>query len=471
MITYIVAFFSGALVLLLEILAGRLLAPFFGNTLLSWTAIISTTLLALSLGYLLGSWRAYWLRPLLLLAALHLATLSVWLKPTWLHRIYDMPIWLAPLLLSLALLFLPLLVLGMFSPYLVARLHQRQAHPATHAVGLILAFSTLGSLVGALLTAYWLIPTFRLSHILQVVATLLLLLAWWEKPRDKRSFLLLLLIWLQPATPLPAGVIWQSQNHYQQHLVLEADGKRSLILDRSLHGMVDTQHNFDSSMAYFKIGTWLQSTLLPLSHALVIGGGAYILPRHLLQNDATIAIDVIEIDPEVMQLAHTYFDLPPSPRLQTHHHDARIFLAKHATKWPLIWLDAFGDYTRIPSHYLTQEFMQQLQQHLSRHGVLMINTIVRTQGDDPVDAAISTTLKSVFSRVDALCVQESYAPLWQNCIYIIGGTPDWQNRWQQTYMQHSNATWRSHQQLPSQGVVLTDDFNPIESLAQKVALE
>src|SRR5438874_2593648 len=47
----VTVFLAGAVVLILEILGARLLAPFFGSTQYVWSALIAVTLLALAVGY------------------------------------------------------------------------------------------------------------------------------------------------------------------------------------------------------------------------------------------------------------------------------------------------------------------------------------------------------------------------------------------------------------------------------------
>ena len=49
-------FFTGAVVLSLELLASRILTPFFGVSLYIWTSILSVTLIFLAIGYQFGGW-------------------------------------------------------------------------------------------------------------------------------------------------------------------------------------------------------------------------------------------------------------------------------------------------------------------------------------------------------------------------------------------------------------------------------
>jgi len=52
----IVVFISGAVLMALEIVGSRVLAPHFGNSIFVWGSLISIVLAALSLGYYWGGW-------------------------------------------------------------------------------------------------------------------------------------------------------------------------------------------------------------------------------------------------------------------------------------------------------------------------------------------------------------------------------------------------------------------------------
>src|SRR6476646_3380022 len=55
---FLTAFITGAVVMALEILGSRLLAPVFGNSLFVWGALIGVILAAMSSGYAMGGWLA-----------------------------------------------------------------------------------------------------------------------------------------------------------------------------------------------------------------------------------------------------------------------------------------------------------------------------------------------------------------------------------------------------------------------------
>ncbi|MCX8037013.1 MAG: fused MFS/spermidine synthase [Candidatus Sumerlaeia bacterium] len=168
-ILYLIVFVSGAVVLALEILAGRFLNVKFGSSVHVWGNLIAVFLAGLSLGYFLGghlsdrktSFAAF--GSLLLLSAILLIALRFYAFPIrdMLHRRLEVEVveTVGPLVASLAIFFIPTVVLGMVSPYAVRLLADDPARLGRQ-VGALYAFSTAGSIVGALGTTFYLI-----SHI------------------------------------------------------------------------------------------------------------------------------------------------------------------------------------------------------------------------------------------------------------------------------------------------------------------
>jgi hypothetical protein len=169
---YCVAGWSGFYVMAIELLGGRLLAPYFGSSIYVWGAIITVFMLALSLGYLAGgawSLRSPSLRRLgllLLLAALAALPVLAWGEPAldWLSaRVRDPRF--GSLLGSVLLFFLPTFISGMISPYAV-RLLVSDRGSAGQRAGVLYFVSTFGSAAGTLLTSFYLVLWLEVNQIL-----------------------------------------------------------------------------------------------------------------------------------------------------------------------------------------------------------------------------------------------------------------------------------------------------------------
>jgi len=169
---YLVAGWSGCFVMAIELLGGRLLAPFFGSSIYVWGAIITVFMLALSIGYLLGG-RWSLRQPSLTRLAVILLVAALTALPVvlgadalldWLSvRVTDPR--LGSLLGSLLLFLVPTVVAGMVSPYAVRLLVEDRQRSGERA-GRLYFVSTFGSALGTLLTSFYLVLHFEVNQIL-----------------------------------------------------------------------------------------------------------------------------------------------------------------------------------------------------------------------------------------------------------------------------------------------------------------
>jgi hypothetical protein len=174
---YLIAGWSGFFVMAIELLSGRLLAPYFGSSIYVWGAIITVFMLALSLGYLAGG-RASLTSPSLrrlagILMAAALVTLPVLvLGDTMLDRLSAAltdPRF-GSLVGAALLFFLPTFVSGMVSPYAVRLLVADRSSSGLHA-GKLYFVSTFGSAAGTLLTSFYLVLYLEVNQILMLMLT------------------------------------------------------------------------------------------------------------------------------------------------------------------------------------------------------------------------------------------------------------------------------------------------------------
>ena len=169
---YLVAGWSGCFVMAVELLGGRLLAPFFGSSIYVWGAIITVFMLALSLGYLLGG-RASLHRPSLRRLALILVAAALAMLPVLLGadamldalsaRFSDPR--LGSLVSALLLFLVPTGISGMVSPYAVRLLVSDRLRSGDNA-GKLYFVSTFGSAAGTLATSFYLVLYLEVNQIL-----------------------------------------------------------------------------------------------------------------------------------------------------------------------------------------------------------------------------------------------------------------------------------------------------------------
>lgn len=179
---FLIAGWSGFLVMAIELLSGRILAPNFGNSIYVWGGIITVFMLALAVGYLLGGrWSLHdpslrRLASLLIAGAIAVIPVIFLADPLldWLFDQIQDPRYGS--LASVTLLFfIPTAIAGMVSPYAV-RLLVRESAQSGHFAGLLYFVSTFGSAAGTILTSFYFVLHFEIDQILAGLVGVSLLL-------------------------------------------------------------------------------------------------------------------------------------------------------------------------------------------------------------------------------------------------------------------------------------------------------
>ncbi len=169
---YFLAFSSGFSIMGIELLGGRILAPYFGSSVHIWGSIITVFMLSLSFGYLLGgklsirhpSLTKYGL--IFLVASIMVLPIALFAEPIMafiFSHIEDSRY--GSLLASTALFFIPTIILGMISPYSVRLLVTNSERSGQVAGGLYFV-STLGSALGTIITSFYMVLAFDVNAII-----------------------------------------------------------------------------------------------------------------------------------------------------------------------------------------------------------------------------------------------------------------------------------------------------------------
>ncbi len=406
---------SGIASMGLEILAGRMIAPEFGSSIYTWGSIIGVFLAALSLGYVRGGQRAprhadvSALETLLLWTTVYVAFL-LFAGEFLLRQSGTLPI---PAryssLVPVTVLFgPPTYLLGFISPY-AAELST--AESTGEASGRVYAIGTIGSIVGAFGTTYLLIPTLSVEAIGLSFGVLLLLtalrLAWSELSGRRVVRIAAVAALLAGAVLAPSfGValsgdtVYQTQTAYQELRVADQDGVRTLYLDGVSHSARDLS---DPDRHVFTYTRYFHLPFLyteDVENVLFIGGGGFTGPS-IFADRYDVHVDVVEIDPAVVDAAETYFGMEPGPNLTVHTMDGREYLRETETEYDVIVLDAYRRDT-VPFHLTTTEFFALTRERLSADGVLLANVISAPSG--PGSAFFRAeygTVQTQFETVDA----------------------------------------------------------------------
>ncbi|MDR7483619.1 MAG: fused MFS/spermidine synthase [Armatimonadota bacterium] len=395
----VVVFGSGAILMGLEIVGSRLIAPFFGSSVYVWGALISIFLAALSLGYYVGGTMAdRWPRARVLAGLLVLAGLTILLLPIVARPVLAaFDAWnpgprLAPLLASVTLFALPSILMGTTSPFAIKLVAQDLATVGTSA-GMLYALSTAGSIAGTLGTAFFLVPTLGVRAILYLLGGGLLALAGLlllqeaRSPRVRRAVAVtagaaLLAAWPAGAGPrmLPATrVIYEKDSAYHQISVFEDGLNRYLRFNRSFQGGMVLRDPYESPFLYTSYAHLARIFHPTWRRALVVGLGAGSIPKRFLRDYADAAVESVELDPAVVDVARRFFEVRDDPRHRIVVQDGRVHLRRTEARYDLIVLDAYFA-EGIPFHLATKEFLELVRARLAPGGVVVSNIIGALEG-------------------------------------------------------------------------------------------
>jgi len=190
---YMLAFCSGFSIMGIELLGGRILAPFFGSSVHIWGSIITVFMLSLAIGYLIGgklSTRSASLKRfgfIFIIAGLLVLPIALWSKVIMeAIFIFIEDSRYGSLLASTALFFLPTIVLGMLSPYSV-RLLVTDKNESGQIAGKLYFISTLGSAFGTIVTSFYLVLFFEVNQIIISFSLLLMILGMLAIIADRLS--------------------------------------------------------------------------------------------------------------------------------------------------------------------------------------------------------------------------------------------------------------------------------------------
>jgi len=376
----------------LEIVAGRVVAPEFGSSIFTWGSIIGVFLAALSLGYWRGGRRAaeaasYRQLSLLLFGAAAYVGLLFLAGDLLLRSAARVPLpaRFAPLFPVTLLFGPPVYLLGVVSPY-AAELSEKEG--VGEASGHVYALGTVGSIVGAFGTTFLLVPALDIRSMWLLFGGLLVFGAVRARIDGLRgdglavAAVVLVVVGAVAAVPTAAigdeDVVYETQTPYQELRVADDDGVRTLYLDGQPHSAMDldrpNRHVFDYTR-YFHLPLLLTGDV---DRVLFVGGGGFTGPK-IFADRYDVTVDVVEIDPEVVDVAEQYFRLEEDEDLNVHVEDGRRFLRTTDREYDVIVLDAYRK-DKVPFHLTTVEFMELTSERLDEDGVLLANLIAAPSG-------------------------------------------------------------------------------------------
>ena len=488
-------FISSAVLLVLEITAGRLIAPYVGVTIYSWTSIIGVILAGLSIGnWIGGRWadrgadeRSTGIA--LLLAAVF-SLLSLWLLTLVAPALQSSSINLigASFLYVLCLFFVPALLLGIPTP-LLTTLALHLDDRTGHVVGRMHALAALGSIVGTFVTGFLLIQYLGSRAVVGYSSLLLLLLALPFLRRVSKPGLASLVLLAASATALTGTQNGftspcDRESSYFCLRVIDASEQapfgaaKGLVLDHLLHGI---NHEQEPQMLISPYVHLMQELVdqhfdpreLTRLRYFFAGGGSYTQPRAIVQRAPEARVTVAELDPLVTLTAERDLYVEPAS-FRVVHGDARTTLFRQPDlAFDAIITDAFHDIA-IPYHLVTLEYVRLARSKMNPDGIFVTN-VVDVFPDPRMVKSLMKTFSQVFTHVDVWLDRIPQQPERMTYVIsasdreIVGDVLESTRGFRRSWLRINEPLSRSGTPL-AELPVFSDDFVPVERMISNLLL-
>ena len=479
----LVVFVCGAMTMVLELVAARVLSPYVGSSNLIWTSIIGIMLVFMSLGYWAGGKIADKkhdindLSQFILISAITTSIIPI-LETIIVNNLAQVieQLIIVAIISAIFIFGIPSFMLATASPIAV-KLKNEEEKKVGSVSGKISSLSTIGSIFGTFFAGFVLIPNVGVSNIIIGSSILLLMLSILIHPKkDKKYVISMIIVTLVIILLCLTGkylfkiahpdVIKDEDSEYSRIWVKDikvADNVsyKTLQVDTELESYMNEQTGEMGAkyLGYYDLFEYYNKNA---KDALLIGGAAYTYPKHYLKRYDDKKIDVVEIDPKMTQIAEEEFDLDVNnPNLGIYHQDGRSYLNYSKNKYDVIMIDAFTG-RNVPFELTTYEAMCNAKRMLNEGGIVMTNVISSLEGKDSKFIKHEyATYKKVFDDVKLFMVNTQDKNQVQNLILIgIKGETNIDNSKEEKYQVLLETEVKDFE---SDSQISTDDFAPIGS--------
>lgn len=422
----ITTFTAGAIGMIIELVASRILSPYLGNSNLIWTCIIGMMLAFMSLGYFIGG-KISDKHPKRNLLSLFLLNSAVFISIIPMIEIYvieplsktDLNLSLIAIICSSITFGIPSMFLATASPFAV-KLKDKDMEEIGQVSGRMSALSTIGSIFGTFLAGFILIPRLGVKNIILLVVVILSILSYliYEDKDIKYTIKTIATLII-----LVSIVFLGKKLFFKEHedLIIDTDSEYSRIwikkftndsgkeyttleVDKGYESIASGEKNLTVDyLKYYDLFNYYQKNT---ENVLMIGGAAYTYPSYFSEQYKDKKIDVVEIDPKMTELAEKYFDLnKKNDRLKIYHEDGRRYINTTQNQYDCILIDAFKG-LNVPFQLTTEEALNSAKNCLSENGIVITNLISALDGKNAKFINHEyATYKKVFDNVKIFKVQ------------------------------------------------------------------
>jgi MFS family permease len=481
----LLTFIATASVLVLEIAAGRLLAPYVGVSLTTYTGIIGAILAGIALGAWIGGRAADIVGPLPLLGpAFILGGLSAIAAVPIVGLVGDVGLGeglVAIILLATTAFVVPAAILSATAPMLVRGTLTDLATSGS-IVGRLSAVGTVGAITGTFLTGFVLLGLFPTRVLIVsigvgLVAIGVVLTLWLRRGGPGSVALTIAAVLLTGGLAVAGPSPCDTESAYYCIAIERESGDpdvRVLVLDRLTHAAVDLRDPTDLQFGYVRrfadATAPFRAGLGASPDVLHIGGGGFTFPRYIAALHPEARQTVLELDPRIYEIAQSELGYVPSDRIDVRLGDARQSIrALPSDAFDIVIGDAFGGLA-VPWHLTTREMLDQIARVLRPGGAYVVNII-----DYPplrFVRAEAATAATVFSHVAVIAGRGTIAGEGGGNLVLVGSDTPLDT----AAVEGAIVTWGEGEQTavlatPDEvttfigpSVTLTDDFAPVDQL-------
>lgn len=394
---YTIIFTEGFLIMGVELLGSGLISPHFGSSLTVWTFVLGITMSALAAGYFFGAYLSGKNKLEKHISRLMLAaSICIFLMPelrSWLFRA-QLDLDLIPLLLLCVtpLLFLPLFFLGSISPLLIKRLSE-QSKETGFSSGKVYALSTLGGVIAALITAFFLLEITSVSNSIYLFSMLGFVLVFmmyhnFNQARQK---------WLTIGIMLFASLLFFKSTTKRFDEILPSGYDRTYF-DDGILGQLQVVDNYRNKSRSLYVNNTIQSistldgtaiweyvqkisTIVNQrknAKILLAGMGGGILNAQITSKQG--AIDIVDMDYRMLDICENYFHYKLASKDRFFTDDIRHFVRNTTQQYDFIILDLSAA-ENVPVNVYTKEGFAEIKKILNPNGMLFIHYFCNFESD------------------------------------------------------------------------------------------
>ncbi|MBU0678186.1 MAG: fused MFS/spermidine synthase [Verrucomicrobia bacterium] len=511
----VTVFIASACIMIVEIVAGRIISRFLGQSLYTWTSVIGIVLAGISIGNYIGGRLADRFEPHRTISTLFILSAAASLLIPWLNSAAGSWIfllkqdWPVRIFVHVFITFiLPSCALGTISP-VVAKVAITHTKSTGRTIGNVYAWGAAGSILGTFLAGFFLIALMGTFAIITVVAGILVVMGLCYSLRALLPrlgvFLVLLVFWGTFGHSDSAQAfgrilkyrqiesrefidLFDKESQYSRVVVKAKRAEpdyRVLALDRLWHSKVNIKDPLQLLSGY----TWIFESLIehhsgpktPLS-VFVIGGGGYTMPQYIELTRPGSRIYVAEIDPEVTEAAFAAFGLDGDTGIDIRNMDARnavddLLQAKARGEDLPLFDYILGDSINnkaIPFHLTTHEFNESLARLLSDDGLYLFHVIDSLKSGRFL-GAVYDTVRETFPYVSVVSLDRdlysrgTFMLVCSKRPHDVTAVP--------AMIKHRHSSYSGklltradldELDALSEGLVLTDDFAPVDNLIKEL---